>query len=79
MQSVGCFQEFSTAFVLTGGGPNKATFLYGIKLYREAFTDFRMGYARALSWVLFAAILLVTGIIRLTSRHWVYYSDGRDV
>ncbi len=79
MQSVGCFQEFSTAFVLTGGGPNKATFLYGIKLYREAFTDFRMGYASALSWVLFAAILLVTGIIRLTSRHWVYYSDGRDV
>ena len=78
MQSVGCFQEFSTAFVLTGGGPNRATFLYGIKLYREAFTDFRMGYASALSWVLFAAILLVTGVIRLTSRHWVYYSDGRD-
>ena len=78
MQSVGCFQEFSTAFVLTGGGPNRATFLYGIKLYREAFTDFRMGYASALSWVLFAAILLVTGVIRLTSRRWVYYSDGRD-
>jgi len=78
MQSVSCFQEFSTAFVLTGGGPNRATFLYGIKLYREAFTDFRMGYASALSWVLFAAILLVTGIIRLTSRHWVYYSDGGD-
>ncbi len=78
MQSVSCFQEFSTAFVLTGGGPNRATFLYGIKLYREAFTDFHMGYASALSWVLFAAILLVTGILRLTSRHWVYYSDGRD-
>lgn len=78
MQSVTCFQEFSTAFVLTNGGPNRATFLYGIKLYREAFTEFRMGYASALSWVLFAVILLVTGIIRITSRHWVYYSDGRD-
>lgn len=78
MQSVSCFQEFSTAFVLTGGGPNRATFLYGIKLYREAFTEFRMGYASALSWVLFAVILLVTGLIRLSSKRWVYYSDGRD-
>lgn len=78
MQSVTCFQEFSTAFVLTNGGPNRATFLYGIKLYREAFTEFSMGYASALSWVLFAVILVVTGIIRLTARHWVYYSDGRD-
>ena len=79
MQSVSCFQEFSTAFVLTNGGPNRATFLYGIKLYREAFTDFRMGYSSALSWVLFFAILVITGILRFTSRYWVYYSDGRDM
>lgn len=78
MQSVSCFQEFSTAFVLTNGGPNRATLLYGIKLYREAFTEFQMGYASAMSWVLFFAILLVTGVIRLTSRYWVYYSDGGD-
>lgn len=80
MQSVTCFQEFSTAFVLTSGkgGPNRSTLLYGIKLYREAFTDFRMGYASALSWMLFFAILVVTGIIRLTSRYWVYYGDGGD-
>lgn len=80
MQSVTCFQEFSTAFVLTKGpgGPNRSTLLYGLKLYREAFTEFRMGYASALSWVLFLAILLITGIIRLTSRYWVYYGDGGD-
>lgn len=78
MQAVSCFQEFSTAFVLTNGGPNRATYLYGIKLYREAFTEFRMGYSSALSWVLFAFILLATGLLRLSSRYWVYYSDGRD-
>lgn len=78
MQSVTCFQEFSTAFVLTGGGPNRSTLVYGIKLYREAFTEFKMGYASALSWVLFAAILLVTGLLRLSARRWVYYGDGRD-
>lgn len=75
MQAVGCFQEFSTAYVLTGGGPNKATFLYGIKLYKEAFTNFKMGYASALSWFLFLIILIVTGIVFLTSKYWTFYDD----
>lgn len=78
MQAISCFQEFSTAFVLTNGGPNRSTYLVGIKLYREAFTEFRMGYASALSWVLFAAIMLVSAVINLSAKRWVYYSDGRD-
>ncbi len=78
MQAVGCFQEFSTAFMIGGlnGAPNKSTLLYGIKLYREAFQEFRMGYASALSWVLFSAILLVTGLIFLSSKRWTFYQDG---
>ncbi len=75
MQAIGCFQEFSTAFVLTKGGPNKATYLYGIKIYREAFTNFQMGYASALSWILFAAIMAATGLIFLSSKKWVFYDD----
>ncbi len=78
MQTISCFQDFSIAFVLTGGGPNKSTYLYGIKLYKEAFTNFYMGYASALSWVLFAAIMIITGVLRLSSRYWVYYGDGSD-
>lgn len=78
MQTISCFQDFSIAFVLTGGGPNKATYLYGIKLYKEAFTNFYMGYASALSWVLFACIMLITGVMRLAARRWVYYGDGRN-
>lgn len=75
MQAIGCFQEFSTAFVLTKGGPNKATFLYGIKIYREAFTNFKMGYASALSWILFMAILFVTALIFIGSKKWVFYDE----
>lgn len=78
MQTISCFQEFSIAFVMTGGGPNRATYLYGIKLYNEAFTNFNMGYASALSWVMFIAIMFFTLLIRLSSRYWVFYSDGRD-
>lgn len=76
MQMVNAFQEFTGAFVITNGGPMKSTYLYALKLYEEAFTFFRMGYASALSWVLFAIIMIVTGIIFKTSNRWVYYEDG---
>ena len=75
MQSISCFQEFSTAFVLTKGGPNRSTYLYGIKIYNEAFTNFKMGYASALSWILFAVIMFVTMVIFVTSKKWVYYDE----
>lgn len=76
MQMISCFQDFSVAFVMTGGGPNRATYLYGIKLYNEAFSNFNMGYASALSWVMFAAIMVITLVIQFSSRYWVFYNDG---
>ena len=76
MQTINAFQEFTSASVITHGGPVKGTYLYGLKLYQEAFTNFRMGYACALSWVLFAVILGFTLIMFATSSKWVYYEDG---
>lgn len=76
MQMVNAFQEFTGAFVITNGGPMKSTYLYALKLYEEAFTFFKMGYASALSWILFVIIMVVTGIIFKTSNRWVYYEDG---
>ena len=81
MQTVGTFQEFAMPFNVFGGGgrgPNNSVFLYGVKLYMEAFTNFRMGYASALSWIFFIFILFVTMIIFLSSRYWAFYEDGRD-
>ncbi|MBS6645830.1 MAG: sugar ABC transporter permease [Clostridiaceae bacterium] len=77
MQTINCFQEFTTPFVLTKGGPNKSTFLFGMKLYREAFQNFNMGYASAYSWILFAILILVTLLIFFTSRYWVFYGDEK--
>ena len=78
MQLVGAFQEFTSAFVITGGGPMQSTYLYGMKLYIEAFRYFKMGYASALSWILFLIILFFTAIIFKTSKKWVYYDDGGE-
>lgn len=76
MQMVNSFQEFTGAFVITGGGPMKSTYLYVMKLYDEAFHFFRMGYASALSWVLFVIIIAFTVVAFKTSGSWVHYSDG---
>jgi len=76
MQTIGALQEFTAAFIITNGGPLKSTYLIGLKIYDEAFQDMDMGYASALSWVLFVVILLITLLIFRTAKSWVHYEDG---
>ncbi len=75
---IGTFQVFTTAKVMTGGGPNYASFFYVLYLYQVAFRNFQMGYASALAWVLFLIVLLLTLIVFRTSSSWVHYEgDNR--
>jgi len=76
MQLINAFQEFTGAFVITNGGPMKSTYLYALKIYEEAFSYFKMGYASALSWILFIIITTLAAIVFTTSNKWVYYEDG---
>jgi oligogalacturonide transport system permease protein len=78
MQTIGAFQQFTAAFVITGGGPLKSTYLYGLMLYEQAFNFFKMGYASALSWILFLIILAVTFLLLKTSDRWTHYEDGGE-
>ena len=78
MQSINALQNFTSAFVITNGGPLKSTYLIGMKLYTEGFSNFKMGYASAISWILFAIILIFTLFIFKSSDAWVYYEDGGD-
>ncbi|MBS6953685.1 MAG: sugar ABC transporter permease [Enterocloster asparagiformis] len=78
MQSINALQNFTSAFVVTNGGPMKSTYVMGMKLYTDAFNYFQMGYASAQSWVLFAVILVLTALIFKSSDAWVYYEDGGD-
>ena len=76
MQIVNAFQDFTGAFVITNGGPLKSTYLFALKLYDEAFNYYKMGYASALSWVLFVMILLFTIVFFRFSEAATYYEDG---
>lgn len=72
---IGALQYFTTAFVLSG--PAGSTTFYSLHIFSYAFTYFRMGYASALAWVLFAAVLLITLVLFKTSGRWVYYEGDK--
>jgi multiple sugar transport system permease protein len=74
---IGTFQYFTTAFVLTGGGPAGSTSFYALLIYNNAFRYFKMGYASALSWLLFAFVFTLTWVIFKTSGRWVYYEGEK--
>jgi multiple sugar transport system permease protein len=58
------FQIFVEVLVMTGGGPMRATETVVLYLYDAAFHHFRMGYASAVAYLLFA-ILAVFSLIEL--------------
>lgn len=74
---IGALQTFTSAYVVTQGGPRDASVFYLLYLYRNAFSYFRMGYASALAWLLFAFSLLLTALIFRSARRWVFYEGGR--
>jgi multiple sugar transport system permease protein len=73
---IGSFQVFTSAFIITNGGPAEATLFYTLYLYNEAFQNYHMGFAAALAWVLFVIILAITIIQLFMARLWVYYEGG---
>jgi multiple sugar transport system permease protein len=74
------FQVFTQAMVMGGttGEPVGSTLMFMVVIYLNAFRYFAMGYAAALSVVLFLAVLVITLAIFRSSRAWVYYEDGEN-
>lgn len=66
---IGFFQLFSEPYVMTGGGPLRATTSMVLYMYEEGFRWWRMGYAAAIAFVLFIIIMTATLIqFRLQRR-----------
>ena len=72
---IGALQTFSTALVMTDGGPVNSTTFYVLTLYRRAFEDMRMGYASAMAWVLMVITLLLTLVVFWIGNKKVYYEQ----
>ena len=74
---IASFQVFTTAYIILGpnGGPLQSGLFYMMHTYNNAFSYFQMGYASAMSFVLFLIILAFTLLMIWTSNRWVYYGD----
>ena len=70
---VGAFQVFTSAYVMTSGGPNNASLFYSLYIFRNAFEYFKMGKASAMAWILFAILFGFTLIQFKLSKRWVHY------
>lgn len=66
---IGAFQVFDQVYVMTEGGPAGATMVLVERVVANAFSYSRMGYASAVSWVLFLLIFVVT-VFFYRIRRW---------
>lgn len=76
MGIIGALQVFSQPYIMTGGGPARATLTYAMRLYESAFTFFRMGYAAAMAWILFLIILALTALAVRLGKSRVHYTGA---
>jgi multiple sugar transport system permease protein len=70
---ISSFQIFDQAFIMTAGGPSNATNTIVLYIFQNGFQFFKMGYASAIAWALFAVIFSFTLIQMWLQRHWVQY------
>jgi multiple sugar transport system permease protein len=59
---IGSFQVFAFVYVMTEGGPLHSTDVVVYHIYQNAWEYLKMGYASAMSWVLFLIIMIATWV-----------------
>jgi len=71
--------SFSIIYPLTFGGPGDSTRVIGIDIYDNAFKRFRMGYASALSTVLFVVVAALSWVQFKLSKKYVHYESEEGI
>jgi multiple sugar transport system permease protein len=72
--SINALQLFDEVYLATNGGPANATNVLVLYLYKLAFQDGVAGYAAAIAYVLFVAILVLTVVQLVVGKRMVHYS-----
>ena len=79
---IAIFQLFGQVVLLAGqtssgadsltAVPIRPVYTYMVHVYQQIFVNMRFGYGMAMVWVIFAVIMIVTGIMEYTKKFWVY-------
>ena len=74
MSIIGGFQGgFLNAYIMTRGGPSGATTTIEYYIFNNLYIYQHAGYAAAIAWLLFLAVLAVTIVHWRRSGKWVFY------
>lgn len=79
MGTIGALQNFVLPYTLTNGQgtPANSMMFYVMYLYTNGFGYLKMGYASAMAWILFVIVVILTALIFISQKRWVYY-QGKD-
>jgi len=66
-------KTFGIIQATTQGGPGSSTTILSLFVYQNAFRYYEMGYASAISWMLFMIILVITLVQWVGQKKWVHY------
>ena len=75
MGIINAFQVFVQPLIMTGGGPFKKTYMYGMYIYDSGFSFGRFGYAASLAWIMFVIILFISMFILKSLQKRMNYED----
>ena len=76
---IGYLQLFEEPFVMTGGGPLRLALSVSMYVYQQGFRFFNLGYASAVAYALFMAIVVLAVIQFRFLRSDETYDHARDV
>jgi len=72
---IGALQIFTVGYVF-GSGPENSIYFIVLRIWHAAFNWYKMGFASALAWMLFALIMGITVLQLWLARYWVYYESS---
>jgi multiple sugar transport system permease protein len=82
--TIAALQMFDQAYTMFYGPQQKSTasdesLVFMVYLFQNAFQFFKMGFASAMAWLLFAIILVITVVqLKIGNRYVYYEGDGRS-
>lgn len=62
--------NFGPSYLVTQGNPYYATYFLPLKIFTEAFQNFRFSYGAALIWVMYGVTALLVLVQYLSTRKW---------
>lgn len=62
MSSIAAMKVFDEVYVMTGGGPYGSSRTIVFEIYTQAFERFQMGYGSAMGFILFAVLIVFSGL-----------------